>query len=203
MKVILIRAMLLVVVSMTGCATTPFMYDRKNDAKDVFTATVGWGAGAKARIGPVNAGLFCNSDRAGLRIGQGFVKPRCMGEMAEITTPLPVFPGLHDGWYGLHSMEICEVPFPYEQRNKEFKGFGIIVPGVMTYMDAPASYYSQIEVAGGFIGTFRVGFNPGELLDFFLGWGGIDIYNDDLASNRQKAKPIGTPKAMGKPITGR
>ena len=28
--------------------------------------------------------------------------------------------------------------------------------------------------------TLRFGFNPGELLDFILGWFTIDIYGDDL-----------------------
>ena len=53
----------------TGCAT-PYMVDRGRDAKDVFTATVGTGLGAKARVGPINAGLFTGADFYGLRGGE-------------------------------------------------------------------------------------------------------------------------------------
>jgi hypothetical protein len=35
-------------------------------------------------------------------------------------------------------------------------------------------------VAGG----LRVGFNPGELVDFLLGWTTLDIYNDDLGTRK-------------------
>ena len=38
----------------------------------------------------------------------------------------------------------------------------------------------DVEVAFGFWHTLRLGFNPGELLDFILGWTTIDIFNDDL-----------------------
>jgi hypothetical protein len=41
-------------------------------------------------------------------------------------------------------------------------------------------YYTQIEVVGGFIGTLRVGINPGEMADLLLGIFGLDIYKDDL-----------------------
>jgi hypothetical protein len=45
----------------------------------------------------------------------------------------------------------------------------------------PAPYYSQIEVVAAAGVSLRIGFNPGELLDFFLGWFGVDIYHDDLS----------------------
>ncbi len=48
------------------------------------------------------------------------------------------------------------------------------------YAHSPkAPFYTQIEVMGGFLFSVRAGFNVGELLDFILGWGGIDIYQDD------------------------
>src|SRR5690554_1302340 len=69
MKTILQLAVLLpLVVVATGCAT-PYMIDRGRDAADIFTATVGIGGGAKARVGPLHAGLFMNCDMYGLRNG--------------------------------------------------------------------------------------------------------------------------------------
>lgn len=49
-------------------------------------------------------------------------------------------------------------------------------------------YYTQCEVAvGTFFPSIRLGFNPGELLDFILGWTTIDIFRDDL----EKDEPVG------------
>jgi hypothetical protein len=45
-----------VVASATGCASTKnYLLDRGRDAADFFTATVGVGAGAKVRIGPLES----------------------------------------------------------------------------------------------------------------------------------------------------
>jgi hypothetical protein len=38
--------------------------------------------------------------------------------------------------------------------------------------------------SGAFISQ-RAGFNPGELVDFILGWAGIDIFNDDGVSKTE------------------
>jgi len=44
---------------------------------------------------------------------------------------------------------------------------------------AAPTYFTQIEITvGAYIGL-KIGFNPGELLDFLLGWFTIDIYRDD------------------------
>ena len=55
----------------TGCAT-PYMKDRGRDAADIFTASIGYGGGVKARVGPVNPGLFLEVDVAGFRGGSWF-----------------------------------------------------------------------------------------------------------------------------------
>ena len=54
--------------------------------------------------------------------------------------------------------------------DKLFKGGGKFVS---------PHYYTQIEVSAGVAGGVKVGFNPGELLDFVLGWFGLDIFSDD------------------------
>ncbi len=40
--------------------------------------------------------------------------------------------------------------------------------------------WTHIEVAAALGVGFRLGFNPGELLDFLLGFFGVDLYGDDL-----------------------
>jgi len=42
-----------------------------------------------------------------------------------------------------------------------------------------ASFWTQIDLALGVYWPIRIGFNPGELLDFLLGWTALDIYGDD------------------------
>jgi hypothetical protein len=59
--------------------------------------------------------------------------------------------------------------------------------------------YTQIEIVGGVGGTLRVGFNPGELLDFILGWTTVDIFNDDLEAKKQKDKPKAPDVTARKP----
>lgn len=44
---------------------------------------------------------------------------------------------------------------------------------------APASFFTQIEFGVGAYFGFRLGFNPGELLDLLLGFAGIDLMDDD------------------------
>ncbi len=41
------------------------------------------------------------------------------------------------------------------------------------------TYFTQMEVSLGVFGGVKLGFNPGELLDFLLGWFTIDLYGDD------------------------
>lgn len=56
---------------------------------------------------------------------------------------------------------------------------------------------TQIEVAGGVGRTIRLGFNPGEFLDFILGWTTLDIFDDDLEwTKRQSNHEL---KATGRP----
>ncbi len=41
-------------------------------------------------------------------------------------------------------------------------------------------YCTDMVVAAGLAGTLRLGFNPGKLVDFLLGWTTLDICGDDL-----------------------
>lgn len=66
-------------------------------------------------------------------------------------------------------------------------------PAPIVAIGATAPYYSQIEVVAGLLFTVRAGVNPGELLDFALGWVGIDIYGDDEWEERQKPSRSSSP----------
>lgn len=156
-----------------------------HDAADVFTVGVGVGGGAKARVGPVQAGVLFDLPRAGLRGGQLSVYG---GEKEEF------IPDNHDFQmvcFGVEGFSLTN-----DLRHKSFQA-GAMASGDFgkTYIPffhhlrssdctANHSYYTQIEIVLAVGGSIRVGFNLGELLDFFLGWFTIDIYGDDLTKKR-------------------
>ena len=175
-----------------GCAS-PYWQNRRADAADVFTATVGVGMGAAARIGPLNGGLGIMADLYGQRGGES-------GNFGQTPENLPT---------SLSAVTIC---YSYEwflpQRDEaqteramargkvhhsEWPGAGFPVP----FVDPPVDFISQkvarghpqwtqIDLSVGLIGGARLGFNPGELLDFILGFFGVDIYGDDLEGAQEE-----------------
>ncbi len=183
---------------MTGCASTRgYFVDRGRDASDIVTFTVGFGFGAKARVGPLSVGLLANHDTLGFRSG-------CLVEPSSGFASLDMI----DLTYTLFGVERAGLKCYADGRltNDRFKAyeadttFGIsIVPSkgtgdtfALISTNAPSRsripYYTQIEIVAGLIGTCRLGVNPGEFVDFLLGWFGIDIFSDDLEAKKQKEK---------------
>ncbi len=170
-----VSALILIAFCSVGC-TTGYWVDRGRDAADVFTGTLGGGIGAKTRIGPFRTGLIANMDVMGLRGG------RLLVDRSE-------FPSLVD----LEAV-IMGMDWAYYARDRRAKGYStsLIAPyGVVPFIRLPdepgtcASYYTQIEVVVACWLGFRLGFNPGELLDLALGFVGLDIYNDDLERQQE------------------
>ena len=170
---------------MTGCAAS-YWTDRGRDAADIFTVTVGVGGGAKARAGPIHGGLFVGQDKAGLRGGEA---------RSYSVSGCEVF-GIMSTEYTVLSAE----GFGYgADRGKDYGARGYpLVSFVVAEDEGPLiagkngalhSYYTQLEVAVGVLGTVRLGLNPGEFMDFILGFTTIDVFNDDLAAaNGQEEK---------------
>ena len=181
------------VMLFTGCAT-PYMADRKADAKDIFTATIGHGGGVKARVGPARTGAFFGRDDAGLRGGivSGDFGDRIVGKFLHGTMDVDAI---------FFSLE-CYAP---EERTtatvlgKQFVAGGVLglSASVPSYESGDEwsrkpwnqhiPYYTQVEVAAGIGKTFRLGINPGELVDFLLGWTTLDIFSDDLVRRNHEA----------------
>ncbi len=170
---------LAIIATLTGCST-PYMIDRRRDAADIVTLGVGAGLGAKARVGFLQTGLLVEKDLIALRGGE-FVR---IGVNRN---------GEH--WVGdadflfvyFEAFKPQALMPPYPQRGKTFKTefewswipFVHLVDG--GHNDPPCySYPTQIDVVGALGGSVRVGVNPGELLDFVLGWTTLDIYKDDI-----------------------
>jgi hypothetical protein len=178
---------------LSGCATHNYWTDRLHDGADVVTLAAGVGAGAKARAGPLHAGLLWNAGCAGLR-----------GGSFETT--------LDTGHYVLGMMDRDYLVWAEESfqsggegtwanlldRGKNFTARGYPLVVLAREMDAdgawgpsldPFYYYTQIEIVAGLGGTVRLGVNPGELLDFLLGWTTLDIYRDDLKDLPRAEEP--------------
>jgi len=183
--------MLLGLTAISSGYATPYMINRGRDAADIFTATVGMGYGAKARIGPIHAGAFAGVDAAGLRGGElklwSINGCEGMGLMSIEGT--------------IFSLEIFQY-VDQGDRGKDYLAEGFPLISVVEKAESHRAfvhpYYTQIEVAGGVLGTARLGVNPGELVDFILGWAIIDIFNDDI-ENQDKIEQT-TPQE-GLPAT--
>ena len=198
---------------LTGCASTKaYFSDRGRDAMDIVTVTAGWGAGAKARVGPFHTGLFCNQDQIGLRGGRlALFGTQTVPQLFDFDTlVIPVtFFGPCFGFEWFEPDQVTEA-----SRYKEFSSFYSIpfwgLPVRTGSDDDPAApfklnrhnlpYFTQIELAAGLGPTVRIGVNPGELLDFILGWVGIDIYDDDAKSLKRVTGLKGTDLRVGQDL---
>jgi hypothetical protein len=199
----------LLLVYQTGCAT-PYMHERVADAKDILTATVGVGGGARARVGPLHAGLMVGLGDIGLRSGalMQTIGGPCNPNEIELIG------------YGEELFAPSRFPdYDISDARLEAKGYETethFVPFVTT--DARTTeddesgqapriglhpYWTQIDIQAGFLATVRLGFNPGELLDFILGWTTIDIFKDDLETQRAKIESNQPAQPTGKPAPGR
>ena len=186
-------AILLPAALITGCST-PYATDRGRDAADIFTVAVGTGAGVKARVSFINVGAFSNADKQGLRGGQYFAVPKDYrrGDMPqEFTSPIPLGKGFvplcHADQFDHH---LPALPNSLRHaRGKSVNAYSIIpFTAWPENRGTKLAYLCQLEAAVGLGGTLRIGFNPGELLDFILGWTTIDIFDDDLERRKQKER---------------
>lgn len=168
----LVRIIGVLCIAMTaGCASTGYLSHRGRDAADIFTCSLGTGLGVKARVGPVHAGLLANVDGGGLRGGRWEKLGVPTGNEFEIVC----IGG--EGYYPDGSAA---------RRGKSFQAGGkcpFLTTSLSPYDGSnkyPAYYYTQVEAVLGLGISLRLGINPGELLDFILGWTTLDIYADDL-----------------------
>jgi hypothetical protein len=177
-KIIQTVLAVVVIINMTGCAT-PCMIDRRRDTADIFMASYGVGWGLMAQVGPVQTGLYVNDgELGGLR-----------GGICELFNPMSLIDDEIYVLYGRSNFIPCNTPV--RDRNKVY--YAARQTGPLTFLhlsggDSCPYYYTQMQISVGLYRTIRLGFNPGELLDFTLGWFGIDIFKDDLEAKKQKEK---------------
>jgi len=196
-----LAALILTTLTLSGCASTRgYFADRGRDAADIFTCTGGKGFGAGVRAGPVHCGLLYQTDYIGLAGGNVFAKARRpTGAWAE---PLLFIPGPE----GIFGGEADFTPSP-DPRNKKYTatsdglppfswfmmlpnrarwGHVLLADGSSSGEPYPRHYLTDINVAVACGVGLRLGFNPGELLDFLLGWATVDIFADDIGIEENK-----------------
>ena len=185
------RTVVLLALAMvgSGCGACGYMADRRRDAGDMFTATIGRGGGATARVGPLHAGLYYGEDRIGLRCGECFWTHKRYDDTSMTLDPLIVLPNVGGGPWAFWGDR-------FERgRVAELRGKAHYVDGICPFLcfprlsesdvrvgrRFPVQYLTQIEIALGFVKTVRLGINPGEVLDFVIGWTTFDVFADDIA----------------------
>ena len=176
MKIILKTIVLFVLVLFASGCAAPYWKDRGKDATDVFTFCQGIGGGARARVGPFHAGLLIHLMDAGLRGGEiGNPSGRGTGVIEILCISKEDFGAYSgDGYFPRGKSYKTADLFPFITTDLESND-------IADYEIYPYNYYTQCEVIAGVGMTFRLGFNPGELIDFLLGFTTYDMFNDDLS----------------------
>lgn len=177
MKTIQITILLSFSILVSGCAK-PYMIDRGRDVADIFSLAVGKGIGLKGRVGPSTFGLLMDYTALGLRGGE-----LCREDLSQIPANYSSRRAIDCAMWPV-SIERFELTD--NNRGKNFSASSYVgdspIP-FFTKLDSGSnfSYYTDIEIVVAAYYSFRLGFNPGELVDFFLSWTTIDIYKDDIS----------------------
>jgi hypothetical protein len=190
---LLVALLIGVALLSSSCATNGYWADRRRDALDIFTVQVGYGLGVKVRAGCLQTGLLMDVGLGGLRggefLGVADFWPAGLGN-----------PGKVDLVGGVVGAEGFLGNDTADRRGKSFAAKQVIIFSYPLYSGAgykdiaddpvvklhntvfnPAPYFTQMDLVADVGVGLRLGLNPGEVLDFLLGWFGVDIYSDDLS----------------------
>ncbi|NQT87691.1 HEAT repeat domain-containing protein [bacterium] len=155
------------------------MKDRRRDAADIATLMTGNGNGFKVRASIVNIGILSCRDRNGLRLGRTWE-----GETQ--------YKGFQGGDFSnlIYSLEMAMSDREPDPRGKRIIANGVLCLSVPIYWyyiptteEGACEYMTDIEMVLAFRKSVRVGVNPGEMLDYVLGWTTLDLYGDDIAKS--------------------
>lgn len=172
---------LLLLCFMSGCGQ--YARNRAADLADIFTIGAGVGLGATAQAGPAAVALFGNMDLIGIKGGVPTLRPPLFLDNEKKYKEM-------NGTFGgiLIYFDVIEYEHPdseppkwYENRGKNgtHTTVGVLAPLDLFSDNRGWTYYTNFEASVGLGPSVRLGFNPGELLDFLLGWFGVDIAGDD------------------------
>jgi hypothetical protein len=190
-------------VILQGCATLP---DRMHDAVDTIDISVQKGFGANLHASVFGVGISFNRTILGIEDGSFYAvkDPIPLSEYFKCIEgicchPISIIDGLekcpHIDEYGDSAASPSEVacliwnthtnpgaggeePWYRDKPYENFKLLGIVPTGIDgARISRP--YFTKFTVSASFGWGFKAGCNPGELLDFVLGFFKVDIYEDD------------------------
>lgn len=188
--------LLLAVAVLTGCRSTSFLDARFRDLGDAVTiATEVGGVNASLQAGPMMTGLGYSKGQ-----GKGFINGRwCKRYDYKESHALIV--GAKEVYYPYHEERSDRIVWCESAATFMWAHFGVAEALVAGSGDPLASdqrpqfghvgegdwrEYWQIEADVNLYFGLRVGLNIAELTDFFLGWVGVDMCNDDPLERRNR-----------------
>ncbi len=202
------RPLILVILALVffplSCSSI-YMKNRSRDFADIFTLQVRTQSyGASLRAGPVKVGLQYESPAGsvlGLRggeisdyyeaafalllIGADYIQETPIefnlksSSKTKKNGPASIIPSPRQ-WRGklYHARSPFGTQGDLQKRRNLLKGNKKNSEGSSDFL-APLSYYTDIQLSIGLYFGLRIGLNPGELLDFLLGWTTLDFMGDD------------------------
>jgi hypothetical protein len=168
-------------LALTFCSSCSSNYGNNLvlDARDIFSFSAGYGLGAQARVSYLAEGFLFKKDLVGMQNGI----PAWYGNQAQIFDVdvalgrLHIFNPPYDVYIRKDGVLLAEGPlFLYWPRKDKWN------PKWATQVDATLALGLSI----------KVGFNPGELLDFITGVFGYDLFGDDYEEKEfeEKKEPL-------------
>jgi len=193
MKKLCVMCFVLCVLVGSGCT---YAKDRANDFVDCFKGDVGYGFGLDAQVMVtelISGGVGASEIK---KIG---FKGRYIGTWWDLHMGVPIMPffsflifGPATDFVSIGSGKGGTVNDDKGIPNTEIVSFLFINPAFFTYYDPPIINTPlinkfDIEVGGTTVVVgARVGFSPGQFLDFIIGWTGIDIGKDDTKPDAER-----------------
>ncbi|XDD49669.1 hypothetical protein AB3N59_14900 [Leptospira sp. WS92.C1] len=172
-----------------------YLASRVKDFAEIFTLTINTNEyGARAIVGPLSLGLHMQTDKNAGRIPNinissfglqgGLIGPKNSSELTILFLTIGDI-SLASGKYGYQLNRVKQshyLPFKVkgEAGSSHLKSFE----------------YTRLGVSAGLYLGLRAEVNPGELLDFLLGFLGVDIYDDDFEIANRHYKDIVKKRAM-------
>ena len=200
-KTLLYSISILLISTISGCQSA-YWNDRGNDCLDIFYCSYGRGIGVKPRIGPIAVSpIHFYEASKGFRGGESY--SNCEGDIdSSYIMPFTYLEGFRGGKnayernksYTAKGAIIFTIPENYSGSNWinfSFPDeFNLNEKPKLKQQDCyskktslhPYSYYTDVEILLALGGGIKAGCNPGELLDFIIGWTTIDIYGDDIGT---------------------
>ncbi len=168
------------VLPFSGCS---YSLHRGRDAVDMITMTLVGGMGITAQIGPVVNGIGANDSLRGIEDGIAY-QGRGSSEWALILASGKGNLGDLSEWAvssgkrrGIGNREIVSKRHKSYETDRTFGIFGSKSPKSML---EGAHFWTKIEIAVSLGVGIKLGTNPGEILDFILGFTTLDVYGDDV-----------------------